>query len=121
MTTPADNPSVSPAERAWNAAFFLLSAAIFASGLLAFSAGRYAAGLGDLGVTVLMFGMAVQFPFVRAFVTTGADGSDPAAKREKVLKTAEELRARHPWTDQASRIGWILLGGSLVLRLFGVE
>ena len=121
MTPPARTNPETPGERVWNAAFFFLSAASFASALVDFSAGRWATGLGDVGVTVLMIGLAVQFPFVRAFVTAGAEGGDPAKQREKVIKTAEELRQRHPWTDQASRLGWMLLGGSLVLRVLGVD
>lgn len=111
----------SPGERAWRTGLYLLSASSAASALVDFDAGRLAHGLGDLGVTALLLGLLVQFPFVRAFVASGSQRGDPAKVRAALLKLAEELRARHPWAEHAGRAGWALLGTSLVLRLFGVE
>lgn len=119
-TQPQPQP-LSTGERIWRAAFFFLSAASGAAALAAFDAGRWATGLGDVGVTVLMLGLLVQFPFVRAFLTAGSNNSDPAKAREAVLAVAEELRRRFPWTDSASRVGWLLLAGSLALRILGYE
>ena len=111
----------SPGERAWRTGLYLLSASSAASALVDFDAGRLAHGLGDLGVTALLLGLLVQFPFVRAFVASGSEAGDPAKARAALLKLAEDLRARHPWAEHAGRAGWVLLGSSLVLRLFGVD
>jgi hypothetical protein len=117
--TQAQAPS--PGERAWRTALYLLSASTAASALVDFDAGRLAHGLGDLGVCALLLGLQVQFPFVRAFVASGSAGGDPTRVRADLLKLAEDLRARHPWAEHAGRVGWVLLGTSLVLRLFGID
>lgn len=111
----------SPGERAWRTGLYLLSASSAASALVDFDAGRLAHGLGDLGVTALLLGLLVQFPFVRAFVTSGSEAGEPAKARAALLKLAEDLRARHPWAEHAGHAGWVLLATSLVLRLFGVD
>lgn len=121
MNSPANTQALSTGERIWRAAFFFLSAASGAAALAAFDAERWATGLGDVGVTVLMIGLLVQFPFVRAFFTAGSGAADPVKAREQVVQVAEALRREHPWTDTASRVGWMLLAASLALRLFGYE
>lgn len=121
MNTSPSTREQTPGERAWNLTFFFLSASTAASAMVDLSAGRFGSAIGELGATLLMFGLSVQFPFVRAFVSAGSEKADPEAQRQKILGIAEDLRVRHPWTEQTSRFGWSLLAGSLVLRLIGVE
>jgi hypothetical protein len=112
-------------ERIWRAALFLISAAMTASALVDFEAGRLGNGLGDLGASVLMLSMMVQFPFLRAVIKVSAEqdkaSPDRARKqREELTKQAEQMRAANPWADYAGRAGWALLAISLVLRIGGV-
>ena len=112
-------------ERTWRAALFLLSAAMTASALVDFEAGRLGNGLGDLGASVLMLSLMVQFPFLRAVVKVSAE-QDKASpdrvrkQREELMKQAQQVRAANPWADYAGRAGWVLLAISLVLRIGGV-
>ena len=103
----------------------MLSAAMAASALVDFEAGRVGNGLGDLGAAVLMLSMMVQFPFLRAVVK--ASGEQEAAspelvrkRREELMKQAEQVRAANPWAERAGRAGWVLLAVSLLLRIGGV-
>lgn len=117
--------SPSNGERAWRAALFFLSAAMTASALVDFEAGRLGNGLGDLGASVLMLSLMVQFPFLRAVVKVSAE-QDKASpdrvrkQREELMKQAQQVRAANPWADYAGRAGWVLLAISLVLRIGGV-
>jgi hypothetical protein len=112
-------------ERIWRAALFVLSAAMTASALVDFEAGRLGNGLGDLGASVLMLSLMVQFPFLRAVVKVSAE-QDKASpdrvrkQREELMKQAQQVRAANPWADVAGRAGWVLLAISLVLRIGGV-
>lgn len=104
---------------------FVLSAAMAGSALVDFDAGRVGNALGDLGVSVLMLSMMVQFPFLRAIVKASGeqDGRSPERvrkQREELLKQAEQVRAANPWADRAGRAGWTLLALSLVLRISGI-
>jgi hypothetical protein len=124
MSTAPSGPT--DGERVWRSVFFLLSAAMAASALVDFDAGRFAKGLGNLGASILMLSVMVQFPFVRAIVKASAQSSSSASpesvrkQREELMKQAEKLRAANPWADQAGRAGWILLAVSLLLRLGGI-
>jgi hypothetical protein len=117
--------SPSNGERAWRAALFFLSAAMTASALVDFEAGRLGNGLGDLGASVLMLSLMVQFPFLRAVVKVSAE-QDKASpdrvrkQREELMKQAQQVRAANPWADYAGRAGWVLLAISLILRIGGV-
>ena len=120
------NPgSPSNGERIWRAALFVLSAALTALALVDFEAGRLGNGLGDLGASVLMLSLMVQFPFLRAVIRVSAE-QDKASpdrvrkQREELMKQAEQVRAANPWADYAGRAGWALLAISLVLRIGGV-
>ena len=112
-------------ERIWRSAMFVLSAAMAASALVDFEAGRPGNGLGDLGASVLMLSMMVQFPFLRAVIKVSAE-QDKASpdrvrkQREELAKQAEQVRSANPWADYAGRAGWALLAISLVLRIGGV-
>lgn len=115
----------SQGERLWRMALFVLSAGMAASALVDFEAGRLGQGLGDLGVSVLMLSMMVQFPFLRAVLKASSEqegGSPDRARkqREELLKQAEQVRAANPWADHAGRAGWTLLAVSLVLRISGI-
>lgn len=124
LMTGKPNPP-SNGERIWRMALFVLSAAMAASALVDFEAGRLGNGLGDLGVSVLMLSMMVQFPFLRAVVKASSeqDKTSPERvrkQREELMKEAEQVRAANPWADYAGRAGWALLAISLVLRIGGV-
>ncbi len=116
-------PPPSQGERVWRSTFFFLSAMLAALALVQFEAGRWAHGVGDLGASVLMLSVMVQFPFLRAIVRASADeeGSPERMKRrrEELMQQAAQLKAANPWSDVAGRAGWILLGISLVLRIIG--
>jgi hypothetical protein len=122
--TEHSSPS-SGGERTWRLALFLLSAAMAASALVDFEAGRLGNGLGDLGASVLMLSLMVQFPFLRAIIKVSAE-QDKASpdqvrrQREELMKQAKQVRAANPWADYAGRAGWALLAISLVLRIGGV-
>ncbi len=112
-------------ERVWRGALFVLSAAMAASGLVDFDAGRFGKGIGDLGVAVLMLSMMVQFPFLRAVVKASGEQESASPERvrkqrEELMKQAELVRASNPWADYAGRAGWALLAISLILRIGGV-
>lgn len=112
-------------ERVWRGVLFVLSAAMAASALVDFDAGRFGKGIGDLGVAVLMLSMMVQFPFLRAVVKASGeqDNASPERvrkQREELMKQAERVRASNPWADYAGRAGWALLAISLILRIGGV-
>lgn len=112
-------------ERIWRSVLFVLSAAMAASALVDFDAGRFGKGLGDLGAAVLMLSMMVQFPFLRAVVKASGeqDSASPdrmRKQREELMKQAEQVRAANPWAERAGRAGWVLLAVSLVLRISGV-
>jgi hypothetical protein len=112
-------------ERIWRSVLFVLSAAMAASALVDFDAGRLGKGLGDLGAAVLMLSMMVQFPFLRAVVKASGeqDSASPERmrkQREELMKQAEQVRAANPWAERAGRAGWVLLAVSLVLRISGV-
>lgn len=115
----------SSGERTWRAVLFFLSAALTASALVDFEAGRLGNGLGDLGASVLMLSLMVQFPFLRAVIKVSAE-QDKASpdrlrkQREELMKQAEQVRTANPWADYAGRAGWALLAISLVLRIGGV-
>lgn len=122
--TDSPSPPIS-GERIWRAALFLLSAAMTASALVDFEAGRLGSGLGDLGASVLMLSLMVQFPFLRAVIKVSAeqDKASPERvrkQREELMKKAEQVRAANPWADYAGRAGWALLATSLILRIGGV-
>lgn len=124
MTAKSPPPS-SSGERIWRMALFVLSAAMAASALVDFEAGRLGNGLGDLGVSILMLSMMVQFPFLRAVIKASSeqDKTSPERvrkQREELMKQAEQVRATNPWADYAGRAGWALLAISLVLRIGGV-
>lgn len=116
-------PPPSQGERVWRSTFFFLSAMLAGLALVQFDAGRWAHGVGDLGASVLMLSVMVQFPFLRAIVRASADeeGSPERMKRrrEELMQQAAQLKAANPWSDVAGRAGWILLGLSLVLRIIG--
>jgi hypothetical protein len=112
-------------ERVWRTAMFVLSAAMAASALVDFEAGRLGNGLGDLGASVLMLSMMVQFPFLKAVIKVSAeqDKASPERvrkQREELAKQAEDVRSANPWADYAGRAGWALLAISLVLRVGGL-
>ena len=112
-------------ERIWRSVLFVLSAAMAASALVDFDAGRFGKGVGDLGAAVLMLSMMVQFPFLRAVVKASGEqesvSPDRARKqREELMKQAEQVRNANPWAERAGRAGWVLLAVSLVLRISGV-
>ena len=83
LATP-DRPRVS-GERIWRSTFFFLSAMLAGLALVQFDAGRWAHGMGDLGASVLMLSVMVQFPFLRAIVQASADdeGSPERMKRRR--------------------------------------
>ncbi len=121
----AQPPAPSTAERVWRGTLFVLSAAMAASAFVDFDAGRFAKGLGDLGASILMLSMMVQFPFVQAMVKasrdTGSSSPDKLRKqREELVQQADKVRTANPWAEVASRTGWVLLALSLVLRITGV-
>jgi hypothetical protein len=122
---PSPPSPASQGERAWRIALFVLSAAMAGSALVDFEAGRFAKGLGDLGASVLMLSVMVQFPFLRAVVRASGEQGDASPERarkqrEQLMKQAEQVRAANPWADHAGRAGWALLAVSLVLRITGV-
>jgi hypothetical protein len=127
MTMQSKSPLVvtppSPGERIWRNSFFFLSALLAGLALTKFEAGRWAHGVGDLGASVLMLSVMVQFPFLRALIRASADdeGSPEHLKRRRaeLVQQAEQLKAANPWSDVAGRAGWILLGISLILRIVG--
>lgn len=128
MDTP-NRPSLKPAaaptagERVWRRTFYVLSALLAGLALVQFDGGRLAHGLGDLGASVLMLSLIVQFPFVRALVRASAeDETSPERvkrRRDELVRQAEQLKAANPWSEAAGRVGWVLLGISLVLRIAG--
>lgn len=123
MTAKPSPPS--NGERIWRVALFVLSAAMAASALVDFEAGRLGKGLGDLGASVLMLSMMVQFPFLRAVIKVSGEQETASPdrvrkQREELVKQAEQVRAANPWADYAGRAGWALLAISLVLRVGGV-
>ena len=123
MTRTPDPPS--NGERIWRSAMFFLSAAMAASALVDFEAGRLGKGLGDLGASVLMLSMMVQFPFLRAVLKASGEQEKSSPERvrkqrEELMKEAEQVRTSNPWADYAGRAGWALLAISLVLRIGGV-
>lgn len=107
----------SPQERLWRNAFFYLSALMGAFALVDIDAGRFAHGMGDAGVACLMLSLMAQFPFVQALV----DASEKPKSREELAREVERLRAAHPSADRVAAAGWVLLLGSLVLRIAGVN
>jgi hypothetical protein len=112
-------------ERIWRLVLFVLSAAMAASALADFDAGRFGKGLGDLGAAVLMLSMMVQFPFLRAVVKASSEQESASPEqvrkqREELMKQAEQVRAANPWAERAGRAGWVLLAVSLLLRISGV-
>lgn len=109
---------VSQGERAWRNAFFLFSALMAALALVDFEAGRFAHGLGDVGVVCLMLSLMGQFSFVRAMVSAGSREA-PAKSRDELLREAERLRLANPWAERLSHAGWMLLLASFALRLLG--
>ena len=117
-------PVRSGAERSWRWILYLLSAAMAASALLDFEAGRFGKGLGDLGAAVLMLSMMVQFPFLRAVIKVSREQSATPERmrkqQEELTQQANKMRAAHPWADVANRAGWTMLALSLVLRIAGV-
>lgn len=125
MPNPSQQPTqrgpatpMSQGERAWRNAFFLFSASMAALALVDFDAGRFAHGLGDVGVACLMLSLIGQFPFVRAMVGAGSRDS-PAKARDELLREAERLRLANPWAERLSHAGWMLLLASFALRLLG--
>jgi hypothetical protein len=116
-------PPPSPGERTWRTTFYLLSAVMAGSALVDFDAGRFAHGIGDLGASILMLSLIVQFPFVRAIVQAGSEGQGSPEqlkrRREALLQQVEQVRAANPWAEHAGRAGWVLLGLSLLLRITG--
>lgn len=115
--------TLSPGERVWRKVFFVLSAMMTGFALVNLSAGHYAQAIGDLGASLLMLSLIVQFAFVRAIVKAGDEGraTHPQQRRDDLLQQAEKLRAANPWAEYAGRAGWILLGVSLLLRVLGVN
>lgn len=115
--------TLSPAERVWRKVFFVLSAMMTGFALVNLSSGHYAQAIGDLGASLLMLSLIVQFPFVRAIIKAGNENAatHPQQRRDDLLQEAEKLRAANPWAEYAGRAGWILLGFSLVLRIVGVS
>jgi len=115
--------NLSPGERVWRNVFFVLSAMMTGFALLNLSAGHFAQAIGDLGASLLMLSLIVQFPFVRAIVKAGQENTAarPQRQREELIQQAEKLRAANPWAEYAGRAGWVLLGFSLVLRVVGVN
>jgi hypothetical protein len=112
-------------ERIWRVSLFVLSAAMAASALVGFDAGNFGKGLGDLGASVLMLSMMVQFPFLRAVVKASSEQENASPERvrkqrEELMKKAEQVRAANPWAEYAGRAGWVLLAASLILRVVGV-
>lgn len=116
------NPSrpQSPGERIWRKSFFVLSAMMSGFALVNLSSGQYSLAVGDLGASLLMLSLIVQFPFVRAMVKAGEDSSRRLQRREELLQQAEKLRTANPWAEYAGRAGWVLLGLSLLLRIGSV-
>jgi hypothetical protein len=112
---------VSPGERIWRTAFFVLSAVMTGFALVNLSSGHYAQAVGDLGASLLMLSLIVQFPFVRAIVQAGEDSSRRPQRRDELLQQAEKLRASNPWAEYSGRVGWVLLGISLILRVGGAH
>jgi hypothetical protein len=115
--------TLSPGERIWRKVFFVLSAMMTGFALVNLSAGHYAQAIGDLGASLLMLSLIVQFPFVRAIVKSSRESpaTNPQRQRDDLIQQAEKLRAANPWAEHAGRAGWILLGFSLVLRIVGVN
>lgn len=123
MSKRANPPS--NGERVWRGVLFVLSAAMAASAMASLDAGNLGKALGDLGVSVLMLSMMVQFPFLRAVVKASGEkeGGSPERvrkQREELMKQAEQVRAANPWAEHAGRAGWALLAVSLVLRIGGI-
>lgn len=121
--SPRPPAPATPGERIWRNTFYVLSAALAGSALVDFDAGRFANGLGDLGASILMLSLIVQFPFVRAVTQaathTQAGAEDVRKRREALVKQVEQLRAANPWAEHAGRAGWVLLALSLLLRISG--
>lgn len=117
---PQRNPAepVSRGERAWSNSFFVFSALMTALALVDFEAGRFAHGLGDVGVACLMLSLMGQFPFMRAMVKAGSREA-PAKSREELVREVERLRLANPWAARLSHAGWMLLLTSFALRLLG--
>lgn len=108
---------LSPGERVWRMAFFVLSAMMSGFALVNLSSGQYSYAIGDLGASLLMLSLIVQFPFVRAIVKAGEDSSRTRQRRDELLQQAEKLRTANPWAEYAGRAGWVLLGISLLVRI----
>jgi hypothetical protein len=124
MDTRSPVPAPTQGERIWRTVLFVLSAAMAASALFSADAGRFGKAIGDLGASVLMLSLMVQFPFLRAIVKASAeqDSRSPEQQRkqrEALVQQAEKVRAANPWADMAGRAGWVLLALSLLLRIGG--
>ena len=117
---PPGGPQPSQGEQLWRSTFYGFSALMAAFALVDLDAGRLAHGIGDAGVTCLLLSLMGQFPFVRAIVQAGARDASTDA-REKLLRAAEQTRDASPWAERLSQAGWMLLLGSLLLRLAGVD
>ena len=120
-----ESPRPTAGERIWRTVFFVLSAAMAASALVDFEAGRLGHGLGDAGASILMLSLLVQFPFVRAIVRASREQQPVSPEivrkqREQLMQQAEQVRTANPWAERANRMGWALLAISLVLRISGV-
>jgi hypothetical protein len=111
----ANTPRTS-GERFWRKVFFVLSAAMAAFALVDLGSGRFANGLGDVGVACLMISLIPQFPFVRAIVA----GNARLHSERELLQDLERVRTQSPWAETVSAIGWLMLGASLLLRALGV-
>jgi hypothetical protein len=105
-------------EQLWHNLFFYFSAFMAALALVDLSSGRLAHAMGDAGVACLLVSLMNQYRVVRAVI---AQSREPQPERGELLREAERLRAEHPWIERASGAGWMLLLGSLALRLAGVQ
>ena len=114
MTSP--RPGMSTGERAWRGSFYFLSALMAAFALVDVYNGRFAHALSDIGITCLMLALMMQFPFIRAIVRAAQQQDS----QEAVQREVEALRRSNPWVDRLSAAGWLLVVGSLVLRLLGI-
>jgi hypothetical protein len=103
-------------ERFWRRAFFFLSASVAGYALVELGSGRFATGVGNIGVACLMISLIPQFPFVRAIIA----GSRRQSSEQQLLRDLDRVRTQSPWAETVSAAGWLLLGASLMLRAFGV-